>query len=65
MARKKSPHKGNKRKHAARGARLAYDATRQEKRKSKRKSRRRKSSRLQKVHRAFMKKELRKLNHKG
>ena len=59
---KKYPHKGNRRKHTLSGSRLAYDDTRQEKRKSKRKK---KKSKLQKVHMQFMKKKLRQLNSRG
>jgi len=64
MARKKSTSKGHARKQKLAGSRLAYDNTRQEKRKLRHKSRRKRSD-LQKVHEKFMKKELRKLNRKG
>jgi len=63
MPRRKSTRKGHRRKSARSGARLAYDATRQEKRKRKRK--RKSKSKLQKAHLKFMKKELKKLNRKG
>ena len=62
MVRKKSSHKGNRRKHTLSGSRLAYDNTRQERRK---KSRRKKKSNLQKAHMKFMKKKLRQLNRRG
>ena len=63
MARKKSPHKGNRRKHTLSGSRLAYDDTRQERRKKSK--RKKKKSKLQKVHMQFMKKKLRQLNRRG
>ena len=66
MVRKNSPDKGERRKYASPGSRLAYDDTRQEMRKrSKRKKSKRKRSKLQKAHIKFMKKKLSQFNRKG
>ena len=65
MARKKkSTRHGNRRLEASSpGERLAYDNTRQERRKKSK--RKKKKSKLQKVHMKFMKKKLRQLNRRG